>query len=265
MLSFVEAGLGSRSLAFVLDLLIRVLVMLGVILALAVIQTTSSTLLVIVYTVTTFVLVLVYPVAFELALRGRTPGKLALGLRVVTIEGGPVRFRHAAIRSGLGLVDFVISSGVVAVVVSLLNRRSQRVGDVVAGTMVIRERSALRPSTAIVFAPPPGWEAFAAGLDTSALTGETAVLIRSFLLRADSLGADARWRLGYQLAGWIAVRIGTTLPAHTHPEAFLIAVTAAHQASHAAPMPAPAPTSGPTGHVPAPVFRADDLSPTWGT
>ena len=75
--------------------------------------------------------------------RGRTLGKAALGLRVVTVEGAPVRFRHAAIRATLGLVDFFAHVRRARCSRSLLlTRRSQRLGDLVAGTIVLRERTA---------------------------------------------------------------------------------------------------------------------------
>lgn len=261
VLSFVEAGLGSRALAFLLDLLIRALIVLAVIFAVVLVRG-SVDVFVILYVITIFSVLLVYPVVFEVAMRGQTPGKMALGLRVVTVEGGPVRFRHAAIRSGLGLIDFVVSSGVVAVVTTLLNRRSQRLGDIVAGTMVVRERSARRDSNAIVFTPLPGWEPFAQSLDTSALTMPMANLIREFLLRLHTLDVSARWRLGWELAARVGARIGTPLPPTSHPEPYLICVVAAHQRAHADPV-----TTAPP--IPAPGFAAavgvDDLAPTWGT
>lgn len=266
VLAFEEAGLGSRSLAFLLDLLIRVVVLLGILIGVAMAGGVSEVALIITVTISIFVLLLVYPVVFEVAVRGRTPGKMALGLRVITVEGGPVRLRHAVVRSGLGLVDFVVTAGVAAVVVSLVGRRSQRLGDIVAGTMVVRERVATKGADAITFTPPWGWEPFTAGLDVSHLGGDVAVLIRGFLLRADSLGADARWRLAHQLASGVAGRLGIALPAHTYPEAFLVAVSAAHQRADArvalAADPAAWTMPGSAGHLP--VLGADDLSATWG-
>ena len=92
----------------------------------------------------TFVVLWGYPTVMETLWRGRTIGKIALGLRVVTVEGAPVRFRHAAIRATLGLVDFLLTSGAGAVVSVLMTHRSQRLGDLVAGTVVLRERTGLR-------------------------------------------------------------------------------------------------------------------------
>jgi uncharacterized RDD family membrane protein YckC len=83
-----------------------------------------------------------YPVGFETLWRGRTPGKAAMGLRVVTVEGAPVRFRHAATRAAIGLLELTGTAGAIAVIASLSSARGQRLGDLAAGTLVIRERRA---------------------------------------------------------------------------------------------------------------------------
>ena len=82
------------------------------------------------------------PVLVETLSRGRSLGKLVLGLRVVRDDGGPARFRHALTRGLAGVfVDFLLTFGAGAVICSLLNERGKRVGDVLAGTVVVRERA----------------------------------------------------------------------------------------------------------------------------
>ena len=115
-----------------------------------------------------FAALLVYPVVCETIWNGKTVGKMLVGLRVVTVEGAPVRFRHAAIRSALGIVDFLIGAGSVAIVTALATRQSQRLGDLAAGTIVIRERQAGAYAQPILFEPPVGWGPYVAGLDISA-------------------------------------------------------------------------------------------------
>ena len=161
-LKFRTANLGSRILAYLLDMVIVVLGILVGLLAVALIGQASDV-VVPDWVALTIVLVLLpgwwlgYFIAFETLWRGRTPGKAALGLRVVTKEGAPVRFR-AAIRSLLGIVDFLVMGGFFAVVFILLTRDNQRLGDLVAGTLVLRERSALAAPAPVNFAP-PGLEA----------------------------------------------------------------------------------------------------------
>jgi hypothetical protein len=170
-----------------------------------------------------------YFIAFETLWRGRTPGKAALGLRVVTTEGAPVRFRHAAIRALLGLVDFALASGFFAVIFILLTRDNQRLGDLVAGTLVLRERSGLAAPAPVSFAPPPGLEAYTATLDTSRLSIEEYQAVRTFLLRAASLPPGPRAALALQLANPLAARLRPPPPAGISPEQFLRCVGAAHQ------------------------------------
>ena len=80
-----------------------------------------------------------YPVLFESLSRGRSLGKMAMGLRVVREDGGPIQFRHALVRGLLAIFE-VYPFGVIAVITSLLSAKGKRVGDYLAGTVVVRER-----------------------------------------------------------------------------------------------------------------------------
>ena len=154
-----------------------------------------------------------YFIAFETLWRGRTLGKAALGLRVVTKEGAPVRFRHAAIRGLLGLVDFLVLGGFLAVVFILFTRDNQRLGDLVAGTLVLRERSALAAPAPVSFTPPPGLEHYTATLDPSGVGNEEYQAVRTLLLRAPSLSPGPRSALALQLANPLAARLRPPPPA----------------------------------------------------
>ncbi|HRB05308.1 MAG TPA: RDD family protein, partial [Ilumatobacteraceae bacterium] len=90
-----------------------------------------------------------YPVLSETFMRGRTIGKRALGLRAVTLEGAPIRLRHASLRMMGGLVDrFLPPLGVTGMLMVMGTARHQRVGDLLAGTIVIRDptRTLLPPA-----------------------------------------------------------------------------------------------------------------------
>jgi uncharacterized RDD family membrane protein YckC len=233
-LEFRTANLGSRILAYLLDMVIVALGILVGLLAVALIGQASDV-VVPDWVALTIVLVLLpgwwlgYFIAFETLWRGRTPGKAALGLRVVTKEGAPVRFRHAAIRSLLGLVDFLIMGGFFAVVFILLTRDNQRLGDLVAGTLVLRERSALAAPAAVSFAPPPGLEAYAAALDPSGIGTDEYLAVRTFLTRAPSLAPGPRSALAMQLANPLAAKLRPPPPAGISPETYLRCVAAAYQ------------------------------------
>jgi uncharacterized RDD family membrane protein YckC len=229
------AGLASRMIAFVIDLAVQYALLVALFFGVGLLAGAGADLggvgAALVY-VGVFLVLFGYPIGFETLWRGRTLGKAALGLRVVTIEGAPIRFRHAAIRSILGLVDLYGTSGAVGVVAVLVTRRSQRLGDLVAGTIVLRERTAagatrtLRP---VRFEPPWGLEAYAATLPATSLTHEDYGTVRSFLLRAPSLAAGVRDELAAQLAQPLAARLQTTPPPGVPPEAFLLCVAAAFQ------------------------------------
>ena len=205
-----------------------------------------------------FLAVFGYPIAFETLRRGRTPGKAALGLRVVTREGGPERFRHAAIRAALGLVDFLLTAGAAAVISTMTTRNSQRLGDLVAGTVVVRERSGLKAPAPVAFAVPAGLEAYASTLDVAGLSTSDHTTVRSFLLRAPSLPPDPRARIAASMAETIASKLRTSLPDGVAPEAFLHAVLAVSQARSAADW-ASAGIQSP--HSPNPEPPAGDFAP----
>ncbi|MFQ5557133.1 MAG: RDD family protein, partial [Acidimicrobiales bacterium] len=220
VLDFEIAGAASRGLAMLVDLTLLVFGLAAVanLAGLALVRL-SATVAVVVVLVMLFLLLFGYPVVLETINRGRTVGKMALGLRVITVEGAPVRFRHSAIRSMLQIVDFFLTVGGAAVVSALLSERGQRIGDLVAGTIVVRERrsSATMAERAVVFQAPPGSEALVAGMDPSPLTREQSALVRSFLLRVLDLDPGARAAIAPRLAQKVADSLGQPVPPGVHP------------------------------------------------
>jgi len=233
-LEFRTANLGSRILAYLIDMVVVVAGILVGLFAVALLGQASDV-VVPDWVALTIVLVLLpawwlgYFIAFETLWRGRTLGKAALGLRVVTKEGAPVRFRHAAIRGLLGLVDFLVLGGFLAVVFILFTRDNQRLGDLVAGTLVLRERSALAAPAPVSFTPPPGLEHYTATLDPSGVGNEEYQAVRTLLLRAPSLSPGPRSALALQLANPLAARLRPPPPAGISPELYLQCVAAAYQ------------------------------------
>lgn len=171
-----------------------------------------------------------YPILFETLWDGKTLGKRVLGIRVITTEGSPVSFRHSAIRGLIFTIDFWIpaTGGIIALFSALLTKRSQRLGDLAAGTIVIRDPKAR--TSPVFFAPVPGVEAFGQTLDTSRLEAHHYTLIREFLLRANDLQPDARRRVAATLAGPVGEVIHNPPPPWLDAERFLGTVLYAHQA-----------------------------------
>lgn len=170
-----------------------------------------------------------YPIGFEVLMRGRTPGKAAMGLRVVTVEGLPVGIRHATVRAVIGLLELLGTFGMVAVISSLSNARGQRLGDLAAGTVVLRERRSGGQPSAITFAPPRGWEDYVARLDVSGLGSQERAAIRDTLRRMHDLPADVRGRIVGELAEALVPRVMPPPPDGMTAEVWLRSVAAAVQ------------------------------------
>jgi uncharacterized RDD family membrane protein YckC len=171
----------------------------------------------------TVVALLGYPIAFEMATRGRSLGKMAMGLRVVSDDGGPERFRQALFRSLAGVVEIWMFGGGPAVICSLLSPRGKRIGDVFAGTVVISER-APRLSPPPPMPPQLAW--WAASLQLSGLRPEQAELARQFLSRAAQLDPTVRDQMAYRIAGEVVAQISPPPPAGVPPQFVLAAVLA---------------------------------------
>lgn len=227
VLEFETAGVGSRVVAALIDLGLQLLVFLAAIAASAVLGSTPFGLAGVF--VFLFLIAFGYPIASETLWRGRTVGKLVMGLRVVTVEGGPERFRHALVRAALGLIDLWLASGAVAILTVLATRRNQRLGDLAAGTLVVRERTGARRPTPATFAVPPGWEAYARTLDVGGLSEGDYQAVRAFLLRASSLDGWTRQRLAGDIATPLLSRLRHQPPPGIQPEGLLICVAALYQ------------------------------------
>jgi uncharacterized RDD family membrane protein YckC len=228
-LAFDTAGVNTRLVARVVDSLVAVMVFWVGLAALAPVGGLAGVIL------AGFLAIFGYPAAAE-SWRGTTVGKSMFGLRVITVEGGPVRFRHAAIRSALQIVDlFLVPIGTIAIVSTLAGRDDQRLGDRLAGTLVVRSAGFSVRSRAVAFPPLRGFEAYVAGLDISGIRPRHYEVLRSFLTRVDELAPEARLELGLRLTGPTAAALGQDPPAGVHHEAFLVSVVAAYQQRHGGP------------------------------
>lgn len=165
-----------------------------------------------------------YPVTMETLTRGRTLGKLALGLRVVRDDGGPIRFRHAFVRGLLGLVEIWASLFSLALIASLASKRGKRLGDLLAGTVVVHDRVPLQ-ATGVALMPPPlaGW---AAGLDLSRVPDDLALGARQYLSRMSELSPEIQAQMGARLANAVVAVISPPPPPDVPAWALLAAVVA---------------------------------------
>ncbi|MCX4731715.1 RDD family protein [Streptomyces sp. NBC_01363] len=227
------AKLPSRALALAIDLAVVGAAFVLVSIGLAVATATLDDAALAAVSVAAFLLVLVGgPIAVETLSHGRSLGKLACGLRVVRDDGGPIRFRHALVRGAMGVVEILMTLGVVACIASLVSARGRRLGDVFAGTLVVRERVPAGRAAAVP--PPPPWLVGRfAGLDLSAVPDSLWLAVRQYLTRMHQLDAQVGWSMAERLAGELAERTGVPVPEGVPAGAYLAAVVNERQARDA--------------------------------
>jgi uncharacterized RDD family membrane protein YckC len=224
------ARLPSRALAVLIDLVVAVVVYIAVTIAVVAAAASLDDAAQMALSIAAFLLVLVGgPIAVETLSHGRSLGKLAVGLRVVRDDGGPIRFRHALVRGAIGVVEILMTFGVVACIASLVSARGRRLGDVFAGTLVVRERIPVAPSGFVP--PPPPWLAGRfSELDLSAVPDGLWLGIRQYLTRMHQLDPQVGWAMAERLASDLAARTGAPAPRDVPPGAYLAAVVQERQA-----------------------------------
>lgn len=224
VLSVRVASMPTRALALLIDLAVQ-----GVVLGVATIVAVSAgsqvddALAATLYILVTALVVLGYPVVFETATRGRSLGKMVMGLRVVSNDGGPERFRQALFRGLAGLIEIWATSGVLALVSSLVSSQGRRLGDVFAGTLVIGERGASETPPPPM---PPGLEMWARSLELSRLPDEVANAARHYLTRWHELRPDIQHSMGLRIATQVAACVTPPPPPNVPAPTYLAAVLA---------------------------------------
>ena len=224
-LDLVLAGVGSRVTAALLDGLVRA----ALIVALAVvtwIASPSAGFLAAFWFIGLFLVLFVYDPFFEIVAGGRTPGKRWSGLRVVSSSGGAVSIGASVVRNLLRLIDAIPGMYLVGILLILFSSRNQRLGDLVAGTLVVRETRRVAPDLAWIADAVDDEDHETLTWDVSAVTAEEIAAVRKFLERREKLDPEARRRIGRELATRLLPKVvGPTEP--TSPEAFLVDLVAA--------------------------------------
>ena len=235
VLDLTVARFPSRILALLIDILVQLpgLIFVAVVVSASGASHLNSASAAAVYVVGFLFVVIGYPVIFETLSRGKTLGKMALGIRVVGDDGSPERFRQALIRalSAAFIEVWLFPVNLIGIpaglITSMVSAKGKRLGDMFAGTFVIQERVPARPDLAPVFTviPPPllGW---AQHLEVSRLSDQTAAAANGFLRRYHDLRPAAREQLGMQLASAVAAQVSPPPPPGTDAASFLAAVLA---------------------------------------
>lgn len=172
----------------------------------------------------TLIITLAVPIAIETLSRGRTPGRWAMGLRAVRDDGGTIRFRHALVRwLAFWMVDFsLITGAILGVVVAGSHPRGKRIGDLLAGTMVIRVRSPRQPPA--LPDPDPELADWMARLQLSGVSDELLAAARTVIRQGRPMRDAPRQQLLDDLARRIWPRLSPHPPRHLSSEELLLAV-----------------------------------------
>lgn len=189
------ATVGSRFVAAMIDLVVLGLALLLLLFLLSRVPLDGLAAL-IVLSSSVFFGILAYFVVLEGFWDGQTPGKRAMRLRVVMNDGSPARLSAVVIRNLVRIVDLLPGMYLVGMVTILATRHDQRLGDLAAGTLVVRRPDDARPAPLSSLAV-PDW---ATALDVSGLTSDDHAVMRSFLQRRHDLDPRARTRIATQLA-----------------------------------------------------------------
>jgi uncharacterized RDD family membrane protein YckC len=224
------AGLGSRFIAGLLDFLIRLLPLIAL---LVVIDPTDEAIGAAIFALADFGMQFFYFVLFEVLGGGRTPGKRATGIRVVRTGGSPITFVRSMLRNIVRIVDSLPAFYLVGMLTIFITNNNQRLGDLAAGSLVVRDRHGDRrhgqaPSSAAATYDPGD----AVNWDISAVSAEDIATVRAFLERRPTLGTPARSDLARALAERLRPMVGgASEPSHERFLEMLVAAKARRDAS----------------------------------
>lgn len=220
------ANVAQRLLGGLLDLAIYAAVSIALLLGLSrLIQNAAHFNIVMI--VVMVVMMVGLPTTVESLTRGLSAGKLAVGVRVVRDDGGPVRFRHALVRAMLGAVEIWMTFGGLAVIVAIINKRSKRLGDLLAGTYAIRERGNEDALAPVLM--PPELATWAEVADIRRLPDQLALYARLFLSRTAMMNGPVREQRARLFAASMEPYVSPPPPWGTNPERFIAAVLVARR------------------------------------
>jgi uncharacterized RDD family membrane protein YckC len=242
------AGIGSRFIAILLDYLIWgvflfALFFLAIIIvpALHVFGGVSANWAIGVFFLILFLLHWGYFSLFEAFWNGRTPGKAAAKIRVIHQSGRGVTFVESLARNLVRVVDYLPSFYAVGVVAMFLNKRHQRLGDMVAGTLVVRDRNVEEPRwsastsrpiigpalTANSPIPPPHLNVVLPAPALAKLSATDLEVLEGFFARRLDMDLTTRAALAGRIASALCAKSGLEVAPGASVETFLEAV--AHQ------------------------------------
>ena len=222
------AGLGSRIVSGLIDVVVTMIIfVIAIFVFLTAALRTDGALIWAAFVATLMTVFLVYPTTIETLTRGKSLGKLALGLRTVRDDAGPITFQHSFVRALIGVVEIYIFTGVPAFFSAMLSSRGKRLGDYAAGTYVVRDRVRLRLAPPALM--PPQLASWARTADMASLPTGLALAVRQYLGRLPAVDPASRVSIGTRLAEQVSDYVAPSPPPGTPPEAYLAAVIASRR------------------------------------
>ncbi|WP_026551459.1 RDD family protein [Arthrobacter sp. H20] len=220
------ASFGARGISLLIDIVAQAILILAIVLGVSGVLDGSldPALTQALVLILLILVILVVPVTVETLTRGKSLGRLVMGLRIVRDDGGSIRFRHAFIRGMLGVLEIYLLVGSLAFLVAVFNERSKRLGDLLAGTYSMHERVVEKPRTLAVV--PPHLASWLSAADLLQLPDPLARRVAAFISQAPRLTQVSRQSLATELATEVSGFVAPLPPAGTHPEDFLNAVLA---------------------------------------
>jgi uncharacterized RDD family membrane protein YckC len=222
------ATVGARMASGLIDVAALVALATGVLfLALVATANTDGALQHVALVSSLIVVFLVYPTTMETLTRGKSWGKLVIGLRVVRDDGGTVAVQQSFVRALIGIVEIYVFLGGPAFFCCLVSSHGKRIGDYAAGTYVVRDkfRLALPPPPSM----PPMLARWAASADLATPPVGLTLAVRQYLGRLPTLDLASRDRLGAMLATRMMEYVAPPPPPGTTAWDFLRAVSAARR------------------------------------
>ncbi len=231
-LEFPLAGIGSRFLALAVDTLIQSAAAVLLFSAAMIIASTTHKIptrgawALAIVVILWFIVQFGYFAIFEAVWNGQTPGKRATHLRVIQDSGRRITVYEAVARNLLRIVDSLPGLYGVAIISALLSAKSKRLGDYVAGTVVVHERP-------VTLEAEVRWEAATAGSlkhDIARLAPGEFQLIEAFLMRRNQLSAEVRAQTAHRILERLNGRFEFAPDEFKNPESTLESLTGAYRA-----------------------------------
>jgi uncharacterized RDD family membrane protein YckC len=178
-----------------------------------------------------------YYIFFEMLWNGQSPGKRLIGLRVIRKDGTPITLTEAIVRNLIRLIDFLPAYYGVGVVAIFVDGQSRRLGDMAAGTLVVRDRAAitlesLAGGSRSPVEPASGAEAAAARWPVNRLSSRERELAEEFLRRRDTLPNRAVLAKKILAALYRQMEMPVEPDDDEHAEDVIVAIVQATRSNH---------------------------------